>query len=662
MHAGGIDPSVIRELSGIYKPFVKAYKELISNAFDADAELVRIRLSDDFCSIEIDDNGIGMTPFEFRRDFTRLGGSYKKLRKGLTPNGRLKIGSKGIGFLAVARYCSSMEILSSTLRKHRGKIQHKGHTTTLDIVPFLEVPIPRNVLSGRLKITSLTLVTAGERRQLPSSDFVLASSGRVRIIKNKKRAYSSDMIEIRYSLDCRSLEFKAVIAYDYLLSLENKRDLSQVSDFCVLDVYPLEEDDERVRQQYTRITLRGPKDFVIRDLKAPKKSGRVRNVESDSGLERFVWHLRRCTPIRYDLPTPIQEMFGSDNLESRRINAIERVVFSGPGREDLELRRPVWGGNPEREWVPGKDISVPVKIDQEGLRARGHILGHNEAVFPAEYRGIAIRVRNVQIGAPGFFGLEQTLTGASRAMLSQITGEINVFDGLDATDALNPGRDSFYEENLHYKILRRHIVGDGEAATGLLGIVINGMLERLQVLSAVESSLSRANNYRSALLNLSMAINHYGSNGGIDLRSFFGSSYRANGLSHREDYDVLPGPRVAGFRIKADPELEQEHLIDFGGKIVSFNFGHERWNNAIFLLGQHYEVAPKIGTNKDPLCEIDTAEKKIYINWAHTLRQQMGDVAFLKSSVAWKLSYHACQGDIEAMMDLALNLLTFDGA
>jgi hypothetical protein len=80
------------------------------------------------------------------------------------------------------------------------------------------------------------------------------------------------------------------------------------------------------------------------------------------------------------------------------------------------------------------------------------------------------------------------------------------------------------------------------------------------------------------------------------------------------------------------------------------------------VLGYHYEILPKIGCSEDPLCEIDTSEKKIYVNWGHPLRSQMGDVAFLKSAVAWKLSYHACGGDIEAMMDLALNLLTFNGA
>jgi len=45
---GGIDPSVLRELSGVYKPFVKAFKELVSNAFDADADHVSISFADDF--------------------------------------------------------------------------------------------------------------------------------------------------------------------------------------------------------------------------------------------------------------------------------------------------------------------------------------------------------------------------------------------------------------------------------------------------------------------------------------------------------------------------------------------------------------------------------------------------------------------------------------
>src|SRR5437870_3326776 len=122
-NSAGVDPSIIRELSGIYKPFVKAFKELVSNAYDADAELVHICLAESLDSIQINDDGTGMTPFEFRNYFIKLGGSYKRIDGGTTAKGRPKIGSKGIGFLAVARYCSSMEILSTTKLRHQGKIQ-----------------------------------------------------------------------------------------------------------------------------------------------------------------------------------------------------------------------------------------------------------------------------------------------------------------------------------------------------------------------------------------------------------------------------------------------------------------------------------------------------------------------------------------------------------
>ena len=45
MKFGGVDPSIIRELSGIYKPFTQAFKEIISNSYDAGAENVKIRIN-----------------------------------------------------------------------------------------------------------------------------------------------------------------------------------------------------------------------------------------------------------------------------------------------------------------------------------------------------------------------------------------------------------------------------------------------------------------------------------------------------------------------------------------------------------------------------------------------------------------------------------------
>ena len=661
MKIGGFDPSVIREFSGIYSPFVKALKELVSNAFDADAELVRVELAEDLTSVEVFDDGIGMTPVEFHTEFTKIGGSYKRFISDLTKSGRPKIGNKGIGFLAVARYCGKMQVVSTTRRKHSATYREKLTPGGIDLRKNFGVPIASDLLSERLTVTSISLITSFKKRKLKKSEYELLSNARIRLLIDNLKRSNGDVVEIRYTIDCRDLEFNATIDFDYLLSLENKADLSELDEFCSLDIYALPRRDGRIQQQYTRVALKGLKPFVIRDLKAPKKAGRVRNVESESGLDQFIWHLGRCTPIKYDLPKSIAACVGYDAIESDRVKAIQRMMVHMPSGDEIELRRPVWSIDSDAEWKPGATASVKVAIDSEGLQANGYILGHRSPIFPAEFRGIAVRVRNVQIGAPTFFGVERMLTGASRGMLSQITGEINVVQGLDAADALNPGRDSFYEENPHYKILKHEIVGRAETLGGLLGLIVDGMLQRLQVLSTVESALARAAQYRNALLNLSLGINHYGTNEGIDLRTFFNSSTASNGLSQRQNYDNLPGPRLAGFRVVPMSELPQEHLVDFDAKTIYLDLGHDRWSNRIFLLGEYYDVIAKTGGNNDPLCEIDTVTKRVYVNWGHTLRQQMGDVPFLKSAVAWKLSYLACKGDVEAMMELALKLLTFNG-
>ena len=87
MRLGGIDPSILRELSGVYKPFVKAFKELVSNAFDADAESVRVAFADDFSSVTVTDDGQGMTPFEFRNDFAAHRRRQPPLGWGQDPEG-----------------------------------------------------------------------------------------------------------------------------------------------------------------------------------------------------------------------------------------------------------------------------------------------------------------------------------------------------------------------------------------------------------------------------------------------------------------------------------------------------------------------------------------------------------------------------------------------
>src|SRR5215467_14251572 len=157
MRLSGVDPSIIRELSGIYKPFVKAFKELISNAYDADSAAITVDVARDFSFIEIRDNGLGLTPIEFHRDFARLGGSTAWRNEGRSPGGRARIGYKGIGFLAVARYCNRMEIESVARRSYEDRIIVRGRRRSVDVTESLEPLIPTKISRPRLRVVSVSV-------------------------------------------------------------------------------------------------------------------------------------------------------------------------------------------------------------------------------------------------------------------------------------------------------------------------------------------------------------------------------------------------------------------------------------------------------------------------------------------------------------------------
>src|SRR5207302_4162136 len=130
---------------------------------------------------------------------------------------------------------------------------------------------------------------------------------------------------------------------------------------------------------------------------------------------------------------------------------LPRIRVQWRSEKPAELRRPIY--LPKVGRAPLVETMVPVSIDEGGIRAHGYLLARNEVIYPAELRGISVRVRNVAIGEASYFGWETLLSGPRKAAMNQITGELIVLAGMDAADAINPGRESFYEENVHYRAL-----------------------------------------------------------------------------------------------------------------------------------------------------------------------------------------------------------------
>lgn len=94
------------------KSFSSAIRELISNAYDADALSVNVDFDSSFSYIEISDDGNGMTRTEFERYLTIAG---TKQEDTITRKyKRKRIGKFGVGFLSVFPFCENLEITTTT--------------------------------------------------------------------------------------------------------------------------------------------------------------------------------------------------------------------------------------------------------------------------------------------------------------------------------------------------------------------------------------------------------------------------------------------------------------------------------------------------------------------------------------------------------------------
>jgi hypothetical protein len=653
MRLSGVDPSIIRELSGIYKPFIKAFKELISNAYDADAKKIAVTVAKDFSFVEVRDDGNGMTPWDFHQNFARLGGSTAWLQGGKSPGGRDRIGYKGIGFLAVARYCSELEVETRAPRSHRGctRVIRRNRKE----VPWAEIVgdlIPVELLVGRVKVLKVARVEGSSAKVLSARRDYQTAAESLRF----RSAQPSGELIVEFEVDCSDIVLKASLDFDHLLSLEHRADLRQLETFCTAS---FSKAMNLLPPSFTKVRLNKLKEFVARELSAPPAKGKARNIAFKSGKEQFLWRLGRSSPILDQLPK--SRGAGIGRLAKHQDTAdLPQLTVAWREEKPRTIQRPVY--EVPQDGTALNETVIPVNIKENGLVVEGYLLARTEVIYPAELRGISVRVRNVGIGDASFFGWETLLSGPRKAAMSQITGELRVLEGMDASDAINPGRESFYEESLHYRTLKRHLFGSDESVGGLVGEAIRSILDRIRVRSQVADKVAAAKQRRRALADISSAVNHFARPRGDvrhNLGAFFSTPVRANGLSTARDVPLRFGPTVAGFEVKAEDGLEAEFDIDFRARRVLVDYSQDAWSTSIYLGGHYYDVVLKQGRPEHPVCEFDNEQRRIFVNWAHPVKLQMDDVGFLKSAILLRLANHAAPEDADAMMDLALNMMAF---
>ena len=116
-----------RITDGIYRQPASAIRELISNAYDADA--TRVIITTDrprFSRITVEDDGAGMSPDAVVHLLHHIGGSAKRSLDGislnltqsddvtLSPGGRRLIGKIGIGLFSIAQLTHTFQIITKT--------------------------------------------------------------------------------------------------------------------------------------------------------------------------------------------------------------------------------------------------------------------------------------------------------------------------------------------------------------------------------------------------------------------------------------------------------------------------------------------------------------------------------------------------------------------
>src|ERR1017187_7843465 len=119
---------IARVTDGIYRQPGSALRELISNAYDADATRVVIKTdAPRFERIWVEDNGHGMEPEVLAHLLLHIGGSAKRNEAGTnlgitsvtdpmrSPNGRRLIGKIGIGLFSVSQLTHTFQVITKVI-------------------------------------------------------------------------------------------------------------------------------------------------------------------------------------------------------------------------------------------------------------------------------------------------------------------------------------------------------------------------------------------------------------------------------------------------------------------------------------------------------------------------------------------------------------------
>lgn len=475
-----------RITDGIYRQPASALRELIANAYDADATEVHIQTdAPRFDSITIRDNGRGLSKKALSHIIHHIGGSSKRTMRGaeldvvdesnpyLSKSGRRLIGKIGIGLFSVAQLTAHFQIISKVKGEHFRRVADVVLTTHSED-ELAKKDSKQNFETGSVNIWSV-----------PASDIDTQGT---EIILLDLRQQAKDLLSSR--------ERWQAMQPDELDDEDNPANLIPP----LYHVGELDFKENDVIEKVANLPWSNddpPKVRFAKLVQAVKdgEGNRALNPELDKVLDNYlnmIWTLSLSAPLDYIEGHPFEArasdgipIFELSNQSRGQANGIDltakqtvasRLKLESMKRgeasrfdvyiDGIQLFRPLSIKNfPETAHA----IKTPLlfvgkcepNLDRIPAEFRGGSLAF-EAYFlwapkiiPKEHNGIVIRINDASGTLFDETFLKYQVSELTR--LRQITAEIFVTRGLDA--ALNIDRESFNYSHPHYQFLTKWVHG-----------------------------------------------------------------------------------------------------------------------------------------------------------------------------------------------------------
>ncbi len=491
-----------RITDGIYREPASALRELIANAYDADATEVRIETdAPRFSKIVIRDNGRGLSEDALVHVICHIGGSLKRTNEGkkyhvvnaadanLSPGGRKLIGKLGIGLFSVSQLTHHLIIVT--------KVKGESHRRVCDILlmPQREEAQDQQLedegfVTGKAQLSTVpaedidsqgTEITLLEIRPFVRES--LQSVARWAAIEEENRLNALPEQSDDASIDSDEAEDDGFRVHpkvpDYHIG-----EISRIDGEILLSEPKLPwSTDDPSEKKFEKLIA------AVHSLSNPKITGeKVKLADVLDTYLSMLWTLGLSIPIPYIKKHPF-DLKNDDKIAayalSNKVNGRAELILLAEGQTAREKLGLTSGGNSHIAdftvivdeiqlfrplAYPSANLTVDegsqplifygkLKTELQNLpkEYRGGPLEFEAYLYwqpkvvPAEHNGIIIRIN----GASGILFDKQFLNYQISELqrLRQITAEIFITKGLDA--ALNIDRESFNIAHPHYQYISK---------------------------------------------------------------------------------------------------------------------------------------------------------------------------------------------------------------